>query len=191
MVDPADQPSWPPLPSGAGGHNPFAAPQARLGPGGGPVGDPAAGRGLVGHVLPVAILMIVQGALELLFGVFLLAAAVMMPMIIPDGAGDVDMPVSFKWMMMGTYGVMGGGGLVAGVLHVVGGVFGLKFRRRTLGIVALAVGMASIFTCYCGPTAIGLGIYGLITYLNPAVISAFALGDAGVPVAEIRARYGG
>ena len=191
MPDPADQPPWPPLPQGAGGDNPFAAPRARLGTGGGLPGDPAAGRGLVGHVLPVAILMIVQGALELLFGVFLLAAAVMMPMIMPDNAGTMDMPVSFKWMMMGTYGVMGTGGLVAGVLHVVGGICGLSFRRRMLGVVALAVGMASIFTCYCGPTSIGLGIYGLITYFNPAVIAAFALGDAGTPVAEIRTRFGG
>lgn len=59
-----------------------------------------------------------------------------------------------------------------------------------LGVVALAAGVAGVFTCSCGPTAVAPGIYGLITSLNPALISAFALGDAGVPAAEIRARCG-
>ena len=174
----------------AGADNPFAAPRATLGPGGGPVGDPTQ-RGLVRHVLPVAILMIVQGAVELLFAIVMLAAAVMVPMMMPDDFGAAEgPPVPLKWIMLGTYGVMGLGGLVPGVLHVVGGIFGLRYKRRMLGVVALAVGMASVFTCYCGPTAIALGIYGLVTYLNPSVIAAFALGDAGVPAADIRARFG-
>ena len=173
-----------------GADNPFAAPRATLGQGVGPSGDPSH-RGLVRHVLPVAILMIVQGAIELLFAVLMLAAAVMVPMMMTDDFGNAEgQPVPIKWVMLGTYGIMGLGGLLAGVLHVVGGIFGLRFRRRKFGVVALAAGMAGIFTCYCGPTAIALGIYGLVTYLNPSVIAAFALGDAGVPAADIRARFG-
>jgi len=53
------------------------------------------------------------------------------------------------------------------------------------------VGMASATTIYCFPTAVGLAIYGMITYFNPAVVAAFALGDAGVPAADIRGRFGG
>jgi len=177
----------------AADHNPFAAPRAGLGAAGGAAGDLVQGPGLVRHVVPVAILMLVQGALELLIGILLVAAAVLVPMMIPGAFGDhTKAPVPIGWIMAATYGAMGGGGLVSGVLHIVGGILGLRFRRRMVGIVALAVGMAgSLFTCYCSPTAIGLGIYGLVTYLNPAVIAAFALGDAGVPAADIRARFGG
>ena len=190
MADPAGMPR-PPQPPG-GGDNPFAAPRAAPAAGAGPAGELGRDAGMIRHVMPVAILMIVQGAFELLLGVVLLAAAVMAPMMLPEGLGAGEQtPVPMAWIMAGTYGVMGGGGLVAGLMHVVGGIFGLRFRRRVLGIVALSVGMASLFTCYCGLTAVGLGIYGLVTYLNPAVIAAFALGDAGVPAAEIRARYGG
>lgn len=191
MADPADRPPQPP---GSAADNPFAAPQATLGPGGGADGDVGPGGHLVRHVQPVAILMLVQGAFELLLGVLVLAVAVMAPLVLEDlpelGRPGPPTP-SMRTIIMVTYGVMGGCGLVAGVLHVVGGIFGLRFRRRMLGIVALAVGMVSIFTCYCAPTSIALAIYGLITYGNPAVVAAFTLGEAGVPAAEIRARLGG
>lgn len=51
--------------------------------------------------------------------------------------------------------------------------------------------MASVTTVSCAPTAVGLAIYGLITCFNPAVVAAFALGDAGVPAADIRTRFSG
>jgi hypothetical protein len=35
-----------------------------------------------------------------------------------------------------------------------------------------------------------MAVCGLITYLNPAVVAAFRLGDAGVPAAAIRSRFG-
>lgn len=187
MTDP-DQPPWPTQPPDQAAENPFAAPRAQVGPGG-LAGDPAPSRGLVRHVMPVAILMIIQGALETMFAILVLTAAVVLPRVLAD-VDNEQAPAGVRWLMMIAYGVMGAGGLLAGILHLAGGISGLMFRRRMLGVVALAAGMASIFTCYCGPTAIALGIYGLITYLNPAVISAFALGDAGVPAAEIRARYG-
>ena len=177
--------------------NPFAAPRSRGGvpdvslPG--PVDS-----GLVRHVMPVAILMIIQGAVELLHAVVFLALTVAVPAMLPDlpadaGAAPAGAAASRTFvvgMIMAVYGVMGAGGLIAGVLHVTAGIFGLQFRRRTFGIVALAFGMASITTVSCAPTAIGLAVYGLITYLNPAVVAAFRLGDAGVPAAAIRSRFG-
>lgn len=180
MEDPAD-------------HNPFEAPRARLGTASGAAGNPAQDRGLVRHVIPVAILMLVQGSLELFVGILLVAAAGFVPMMIRGGFGDdAQTPVPVGWILTGTYAAMGGAGLASGTLHVVGGILGLRFRHRMVGIVALAFGMAgSLFTCYCGPTSIGVGIYGLLTYLNPAVKAAFALGDAGVPAADIRTRFGG
>lgn len=174
--------------------NPYAAPAAAAGAS----AASAPGLGMVRHVLPVAILMLVQGGLELVISLIFLALIVAVPVMIPDlpaapaeNFGGPPPPAFLKPMMMAVYGVMGAGGLLAGVMHVVAGIFGLRFRRRMLGIVALALGMASVTTVYCAPTAIGLAIYGLITYCNPAVVAAFALGDAGVPAAEIRGRFGG
>jgi hypothetical protein len=187
----------PPLLGGAAA-NPYTAPAAGGGPGGDHAGDAAAGPGLVRHVMPVAILMIIQGAVELLHAVVFLALTVAVPAMLPDlpadaGAAPAGAAASRTFvvgMIMAVYGVMGAGGLIAGVLHVTAGIFGLQFRRRTFGIVALAFGMASITTVSCAPTAIGLAVYGLITYLNPAVVAAFRLGDAGVPAAAIRSRFG-
>jgi len=185
----------PPLPVGQAA-NPYAAPTASGAARGGPHGDGTTGPGLVRHVMPVAILMIVQGSLELLMTVMFVALTVAVPFMFPEGGvapelGAGPPPGVFKSLMMAVYGVMGAGGLIAGVLHVTAGIFGLRFRRRRLGVVALIVGMASVTTIYCAPTAVGLAIYGMITYFNPAVVAAFALGDAGVPAADIRARFGG
>lgn len=186
------------LPDGPGS-NPYAPPTAAEGAGGDHAGHASAGPGLVRHVMPVAILMIIQGALELLHAVIFIALAVAVPFMLPAmpaeavqarEVGAAALPGFVKGMIMAVYGVMGAGGLIAGVLHVTAGIFGLQFRRRTLGIVALTLGMASISTVSCAPTAIGLAIYGLITYLNPAVVAAFRLGDAGVPAADIRSRFG-
>lgn len=185
----------PPLPGGQAA-NPYAAPTASGAARPAPHGDGATGPGLVRHVMPVAILMIVQGSLELLMTFLFVALAVAVPFMFPEGGmarelGAGPPPGVFKSFMMAIYGVMGAGGLIAGVLHVTAGIFGLRFRRRMLGVVALIVGMASITTIYCAPTAVGLAIYGMITYFNPAVVAAFALGDAGVPAADIRGRFGG
>lgn len=196
MPDPAERLPWPPDP---GGDNPYAPPLTQ-GPAAG--GVPAAvppGGGMVRHVMPVAILMLVQGGLELLMAVLLIGLAGAAPVMFPNMTGDggaarelglAAPPVPFTTMMIVMYGVMGAGGLIAGVLHIVAGVFGLRFRRRTLGIVALTAGLVSLSTCYCAPTAIGLFVYGLVTYSNPQVRAAFALGDAGVTAAEVRARFG-
>jgi hypothetical protein len=191
MSPPLD--GMPPLP--AGDENPYLAPTAAGRPGGGTAGG-AAGPGLVRHVMPVAILMLVQGGLELLVSLLFLALTVAVPFMFPDGGPAAEVGVgpnlgAMRPMMMTMYGVMGAGGLVAGLLHITAGIFGLRFRRRTFGVVALIAGLASITTVYCLPTSVGLAIYGLITYLNPAVVAAFGLGDAGVPAAEIRARFGG
>jgi hypothetical protein len=169
------------------------------GPAGLPGQEVPPGGGMVRHVMPVAILMIVQGGLELLMALLLLGLAGAVPVMFPEMPGDggaarelggAAPPVPFRVMMIATYAVMGAGGLIAGVLHVVAGIFGLRFRRRTLGIVALCAGLVSLTTCYCAPTAIGLAVYGIITYSNPQVRAAFALGDAGATAAEVRSRFG-
>ena len=190
MAEPFD------LPPAADEGNPFAPPRStRTMPARGGVTDvtlpgPMAGS-LVGHVVPVAILMIIQGALELVMGIVWLSLVVVVPALIADmpGGKGVPPPATLQTMLTVVYGVMAAGGMIAGPLHVAAGISGLRYRRRKLGMVALIAGLASASTIYCAPTAIGLAIYGMITYCNPTVVAAFALGDAGVPPADIRARF--
>ena len=187
MASPID-----PLPSPAqaeDSRNPYAAPTAR-GTATGLAAELPADKGLVGHVMPVAILMIVQGGLEFFAALVYVGLMFFIPMMMSDlqVGKKMPQPEAFTSILMITYGVMGAGGVLAGGLHVIAGIYGLRFRRRGLGIVALIVGMVSLSTVYCAPTTIGLAIYGLITYSNRAVVAAFALGDAGMPAAEIRAR---
>lgn len=189
MTEPLDPPP------AADEGNPFAAPRSTRtmpswsGAADGALPGAMAG-GLVRHVMPVAILMIIQGALEIVMGVVYLALIVVVPALIADmPAGKGMPPAAFQSILAVVYGVMAAGGVIAGPLHVAAGIYGLRFRRRVLGMVALIAGLLSASTIYCAPTAIGLAIYGMITYCNAAVVAAFALGDAGVPAADIRARF--
>ena len=92
-------------------------------------------------------------------------------------------------MMLAVYGSMGLVSLVIGVLGIWAGIRMLKFRGRTLGIVALSSGLLSIAGCYCLPTAIGLFVYGLIVLLNEPVKRAFVMGEQGRTAAEIQNHF--
>ena len=148
---------------------------------------------MVRHVPVVAVLMMVQGGLELLMGLGLVAMGgflpVMMRMDEMQGGADGPPPEMIGWMMLGIYGGLGLLALVAAGLHLFAGLRNYRFRSRTLGLVALAGGMVTVFTCYCAPTSIALGVYGLVTYLNPEVGQAFAMGQAGKNRNEIQATF--
>jgi hypothetical protein len=167
------------------GYSPFASSPRQL-PG-----------GMVQHVRVVAILMIVQGVLELLMGVGLGAVAALMPTLIrmemrpvPGPPGQPPPEFAF-WMVTGIYGGMAALALVAAALHIVAGVRNYRFRSRTLGIVAMAGGALTVMTCYCLPTAVGVAVYGLIVYLNDSVAEAFRMGEEGRPANEILASFSG
>ncbi len=146
---------------------------------------PPGGR-MVGHVRVVAILMIIQGVFELLMGLGVIGMAFLMPGLMraqmaqqetPPGGPS---PETMGWIVTGVY--VGFGLLVfcTAVLHIFAGVRNYGFRNRVLGIVALITGMmTTLFTCYCAPTAVALGIYGLICYLNSDVNRAFAQAGSG------------
>ena len=144
------------------------------------------------HVRVVAIMMIVQGALELLAGIGLVVMAVAMPqMMMADGMRGMQAPPQgpppeqFFWIITLMYGGMGLAGLIAGILHLVAGLRNYRFRGRTFGIVAAGGGLMAVATCYCLPTAIGVAVYGLVVLLNTEVSEAFALGEAGYPASDI------
>jgi hypothetical protein len=141
-------------------------------------------RGLVGHVPIVAILLMAQGGLELAFGLLCLGYCALVFVLPPEVMGGIDAGVMF--VLMGVFAVSG---LACGGLRIMAGLSNWSYRRRMLGITALGVGLASMFNCYCAPTAIALAIYGLIVYVNESVVAAFELGTQGRSKAEIQAAF--
>lgn len=179
-------------PFGTNLNNPYSfsdTPQVQL--------PPDMQRGLVHHVMALSILTIVQGALVLLYGIGLMILAFVMPVFLQAQGGmprqpgmpAAPMPAGAEWMMLAIYGSMGLVSLVIGVLGIWAGIRMIKFRGRTLGIVALSSGLLSIAGCYCLPTAIGLFVYGLIVLLNPSVKRAFELGEQGHSASEIENHF--
>ncbi len=142
-------------------------------------------RGKVGQIRIVAILMMVQGGLELLMGLFLLVMAVVLPMSLAANAETRQMTT----MIIAVYAVMGVGAIIAAVLHALGGWKNYQLKSRQFGLISLIAGsVLSLATCYCCPTAIGLMIYGLIVYMDGPVEAAFANREAGGDVDKILAR---
>jgi hypothetical protein len=148
------------------------------------------------HVKIVGILMIVQGALEAAMGIMyafmgplMLAMMSMSPSSGSSGAPPPDEKV--MGLMGGFYLLIGLGVLAAGVLKIVAGILNLKFRGRVLGFVALGSSIVSMFTCYCAPTGIALGVYGLVVYLNAQAARAFALAAQGMGPDEVLANLEG
>jgi hypothetical protein len=164
--------------------NPYAPPRST-------VADPSAdlfaarvsSRKMVGHVPVVAVLMMVQGGLELLMGVFLAVMAGIFPLLMRMEGGQAGRegppPEVIAWTMLAIYGSLGLLTIVAAVLHFLAGLRNYRFRSRTLGLVALAGGLVTVFSCYCAPTSVALAVYGLVTYLNADVGQAFQEGEAG------------
>ncbi len=178
--------------------NPYASPELKddAMPAGPP--DPlprSPSRGMVGHVPVLAILMIVQGAMEALMGLLYVGMGIFASAVVRMDIGPQTPPPPgmsqdvMSWFMLAVYGSMGLVALVAAGLHIWAGIRNYWFRSRTLGLVALACGMASVFTCYCAPTTIALGVYGLITLMNPEVIQAFTMGEAGNEREDILAAF--
>jgi len=178
--------------------NPYQSPEAPLQP---PIAAPPADPfqrppGLVRHVRVVAILMIIQGVLETLGGLVLIAMGLVMPWLMTQQGQN--MPVApgqppaetFFWILTFVYGGMGIVVLAVAALHVVAGLRNYRFRSRTLGIVAMASGVLSLFMCYCLPTAVAIGVYGMIVYLNHEVAEAFRMGEAGSSASDILAAFG-
>jgi hypothetical protein len=160
--------------------NPYQSPEEPSVAGWGPNQRP---QGLVGHIRVLAILMIVQGSFEVLMALLYGTMAVVMGSVMSQPGMQQQQggppPEQFFWITLVMYGAFAIAALIAAILHIVAGIKNYRFRGRVLGIVALAGGALTLFTCWCLPTAIGLGVYGLIVYLNGPVTEAFRMGEDG------------
>jgi hypothetical protein len=141
------------------------------------------GSGLVGHVPFVAVLLIVQGTLEIVFSLFG-AAFLAFVYLVPDK--DLASMRGLGIFML----VLAMPAALCGALRIVAGIFNVRYRRRGLGMVALGLGLLTMITGYCAPSSIALAIYGLIVYVNEPVVAAFELGEQGRKPSEIRAVFG-
>ena len=145
---------------------------------------------MVGQVRIVAILMIVQGVLNSLMGLFSGGLGLFMGIILretmrenPDfQQGEGPSPEFMSNLMGGFYGGAGLALLAIGIVHIFAGYRNFQFQGRTLGIVSLASGILTVLTvvgCYCLPTSIALCVYGLVVYLNNSSTNAFRMGLQG------------
>lgn len=158
---------------------------------GSPFGDHVPS-GKASHVPIVAILMMVQGGLEVLIAGYVLMMGVMMAVFVGAAPGPQPAPAQgpppemVGWMMGAMYLVFGAGLMAGAILKLFAGYRNYRFRGRTLGMVAMFTGLATLFGCVCFPTALALLIYGLIVYLDQQTVYAFQLGEQGQTLEQIK-----
>lgn len=132
----------------------------------------------------LAILMIVQGALEALLGLMLAGVGVFFyfagqqMFAAQQRAGGGPPPPAWIFLIYLPVGLVL---LAVAGIRIYAGIRNLSFKGRTLGIIAISCGLATSLTMYCAPTSIGLMIYGLIVYLDGNVAQAFKDVEAGLP----------
>ncbi len=177
--------------------NPFAAPPGR------PPQYPMAitntggrkpGAGYVKQIPILAVMTIVQGVLLLLmaggciaYGCLFMFMPAMMP---PEEQARMQAQAGpvFEiagWIFIG----IGIFVLLVSILHFVAGFRSLRYRGRTFMIVTWFLGLLASFTIYCAPTCIGLAIWGMIVFFNPATAQAFKMVDEGVDAKEIQHHF--
>lgn len=121
----------------------------------------------------VGILQIVQAALELMMGVLLIGAAIMMGLMQNNPQiQKMPNPPPMQIFSIG-YSIFGAVVGVVALLRLTSGIMILRKRARMFSIVTSVLGLASVFTCYCSPTSIALCVYTLIVLVQPSVIDEF------------------
>jgi hypothetical protein len=152
---------------------------------------PASDFGWVNQIRVFAILNAVQGIMEIPMGLFTAGMGFLLPTIMhfeeannPNAAQDAP-PEWFFWGIGAFYVAIGLPALICGIVRLVAAYKNYRFRGRTLGIVSIILGLGSMFTCYCAPTAVALLVYGLMLYMNNAVRAAFQMGEDGHSVEQI------
>lgn len=182
--------------------NPYSAPNSDPGAPhrGGPIPLPAGQhRGMVGQAVVVGVLMAVQGAINLVAGVIAAIYSVFMPYVMEDvrqqaakNAGQgaaAPLPENFGLYFGIAFGLAAVVLFGLGILLIYSGYNVARYQRRTLAIIALMSGLVTLFTCYCFPTSLALGIYGMIFLLNQPVGLAFELRSQGYSPTEIQRSF--
>jgi hypothetical protein len=144
---------------------------------------------VVRQVQVVAILMIANGMLLTLMGLYNALGALLFGFLLmapgakpPSNSADETMIA----VMAGLQSLLGLAVLLAAVLNIVAGIRCLRLRGRTLALVALFSNVAPLLTCWCAPLCLALMIYGLIVFFHADVAFAFAEVAAGAPAERFK-----
>jgi hypothetical protein len=127
------------------------------------------------RISTVAVLLIVQGAFDLVFGLTLSGVAVYL------ARGGTDLPVEgFPAEPAIAVIVFGPALVAAGALKVAAGIRNYAYRGPLLGIVALASCVVSMANCVFAVLPLALLIYGLRVYRHRDSERAFLMGKQGL-----------
>ena len=147
------------------------------------------GRGYVRQIPILAVMTIVQGVLLSLMGIACLGYGILFAVLLQtDNANRQPNGPPLEIISAAGIGI-GLLILIIAALNITGGIRTLKYRGRVFTIVAWMLGLLASFTCYCGPTSVGLAIWGMIVFLNPAVVSAFKMAETGMTSREIEDQF--
>ncbi|MCI0684818.1 MAG: hypothetical protein L0Y71_22200 [Gemmataceae bacterium] len=149
---------------------------------------------MVPQVTVIGILMIVNGALCVLYGLLLIFVGPLMLSFMnfqgapPQAQPQIQQAQQMFQIVSIVYIVLGAVVAIAGCMNIAGGIAAVKFRSRTFVITALFFNIVPTFTCYCTLTSLGLMIWGLIVMFQGDVAHAFSLGASGYTADEIKRR---
>lgn len=136
--------------------------------------------------------MIAQGVLLLILAIICVGYAFLfsnMDSFMPADAQQPEMDETVMFIVSIVCIVMSAAAGILSLLHFVAAYFGFNYKHRVFGIAVMILGLSTILTFYCAPTSIGLAVYGLIIYFNPAVVKAFQLRKSGMGKQEMLAQF--
>jgi hypothetical protein len=76
--------------------------------------------------------------------------------------------------------------LAFGVLRIWAGVRNRQYRSRTLGVVAMSVGMLDPLVWSCTIVFLAMSVLGLVAYLGQEGAQVFAWGESGCSVEQVK-----
>lgn len=143
--------------------------------------DRVVGRGRAHHLPTLGLLTIINGALMAALGLLNIFSYVVVLGLMSAAPEKGGMPDEAQGLF---YGMMAGVGLLSVAVHLVPGALQIwsgwqmrQRRGRTLALVALSSGLASLLGCYCFPTSLGLFIWGLMVLLDDGTKEVMAANE--------------
>ncbi len=126
----------------------------------------------------IATFLIVHGAFDLVVGLLCLTEILTGFSLGSGGRPQLRSPATVAVLALFL--------LVYGVLQIWVGMRNRKYRSRTLGVVALSMGLLDPFAYACTIVFLAISILGLVAYLGREGTKAFEWGEAGCSVEEVQ-----
>ena len=130
----------------------------------------------------IATFFIVHGALDLAAGLLCLMGAFAGS---SPGSGEPREPWSPAVLAVTALLLLG-----FGVLRIWAGVRNRRYRSRTLGVVAMSLGMLDPLVWSCTLVFLAMSVLGLVAYLGQEGTKVFEWGEAGCSVEEVKRALG-